>query len=243
MSPLRYPFVLLDAGGTLFAARDGFGSVYARVLGNHGIDHPADAWEAAFRATWRAVGQGMPSGTDRYGYWPGGEAEYWRRLVDGTVATVTGAPARSDIVNAALVELRREFRRPEAWRVYDDVVPALEELRSLGVRLAVVSNWDSRLPALLEAIGLARYMDAIVVSHLEGVEKPDPELFRRALRTLAAEPSQAIHAGDTPELDFAGAEAAGIAAVLIARDAGIAPGSRTVNDLRAMTAIVRSRSA
>src|SRR5262249_39580113 len=120
-------------------------------------------------------------------------------------------------------------------------VPALTELRALGARLAVVSNWDSRLPALLEGIGLARFMDAIVVSHLEGVEKPDPELFRGALAKLGASAEESIHVGDTVELDMAGAEAAGIAAVMIDRDAALSPDTEAIRDLRALSAIVQRR--
>ena len=234
MSPLRYPFVLLDAGGTLFSARDGFGSVYARVLRGHGIDRSAAEWESAFRAAWRAVSQAIPIGRDRFGFFPGCEAEYWRRIVEGTVTSITGSHAGRDLVDRALTELRREFRKPEAWHVYDDVVPALGDLRSLGARLGVVSNWDSRLPALLDGLGLARYMDTIVVSHLEGVEKPDPELFRMALAKLGALPEQAIHVGDTPELDVAGAEAAGIASVLIDRESRQISDAGAIRDLLAL---------
>ena len=234
MSPLRYPFVLLDAGGTLFSARDGFGSVYARVLRGHGIDRSAAEWESAFRAAWRAVSQAIPIGRDRFGFFPGGEAEYWRRIVEGTVTSITGSHAGRDLVDRALTELRREFRKPEAWHVYDDVVPALGDLRSLGARLGVVSNWDSRLPALLDGLGLARYMDTIVVSHLEGVEKPDPELFRMALAKLGALPEQAIHVGDTPELDVAGAEAAGIASGLIDRESRQISDAGAIRDLLAL---------
>jgi putative hydrolase of the HAD superfamily len=81
----------------------------------------------------------------------------------------------------------------------------------------VVSNWDSRLEGLLEDLGLAPHFDAVVVSHHVGIEKPNPGIFRRALELLEADASSTLHVGDVPELDLAGAESAGIDAVLVDR--------------------------
>jgi len=124
------------------------------------------------------------------------------------------------------------FSDPDSWRVADDVRPALETLRRDGVRLAVVSNWDSRLPRLLATLGLDGYFETLGVSALEGCEKPDPALFRAVLRRLGADPAQALHVGDVPELDLAGARAAGVDALLIDREgrAGT-PAIRTLRDL------------
>ena len=121
--------------------------------------------------------------------------------------------------------------------MYDDVVPVLEELRRLGMRLGVVSNWDSRLPRLLELLDLARHFEAVGVSHLEGVEKPDPELFRRVLSRLGAEPGDALHVGNVEETDLAGARAAGIDGVLIDRTGRV--GRSAWPDLRELPRLVR----
>ena len=87
----------------------------------------------------------------------------------------------------------------------------------MGVRMGVVSNWDSRLPKLLDQLGLAPYFGTVVVSHLEGIEKPSPEIFLRAVARLHGVPETTLHIGDVPELDEAGARAARIASVLIDR--------------------------
>lgn len=168
----------------------------------------------------------MPRGTDRYAFFPDGEEGYWRRFVEGVTSRVPGVRAID-----ALGPLREAFLDPDAWEVPSDVRPALEALRAAGVRLAVVSNWDSRLPRLLASLGLAPYFDAIVVSCLEGVEKPDPELFRRALVRLRARPEEALHLGDVAELDGDGARAAGIAAILVDRRGTTPPGPGVLRDL------------
>ena len=217
---MRYSFVLFDAGETLISPRESFGAVYTRVL--QAMGHPggtvgAERMELCLRETWAKMENEVPRGADRYSHFPGGEQGYWFRFAEGTLARATGRPPEKELVLDLVEELGRAFREPSEWRVFPDVLPALRALREEGFRLAVVSNWDSRLPGLLEDLRLAERFDTIVVSHLEGVEKPDPELFRRALRNLGAPPEKALHVGDLPGVDLDGARAAGIDAVLLDR--------------------------
>jgi 2-haloalkanoic acid dehalogenase type II len=100
---------------------------------------------------------------------------------------------------------------------YHDAVPALQELRQRGERLVAVSNWDCSLPAVLERCGLGELLDGVVSSAAAGARKPDPAIFQKALELAGIGPDQALHVGDTPEEDVAGARAAGIRALLIDR--------------------------
>lgn len=100
---------------------------------------------------------------------------------------------------------------------YPDAVPALRELRERDLRLVVVSNWDCSLPTVLERCGLGELLDGAVSSAVAGARKPDPAIFDQALRLAGCEPDEAVHVGDTPEEDVAGARAAGIRPLLIAR--------------------------
>jgi putative hydrolase of the HAD superfamily len=93
------------------------------------------------------------------------------------------------------------------FRAITGVPDALAELRSRGLALAVVSNWDCALPEHLERAGLR--VDAIVTCAEAGVAKPAAEIFRLALERLAATPERTLHVGDRPE-DEAGAAAAGL---------------------------------
>jgi putative hydrolase of the HAD superfamily len=119
---------------------------------------------------------------------------------------------------AAFERLATHFRSREAWRVYPDVVPILEHLTSAGVALAVVSNWDSFLPRLLEGHGLSPFFRTVSVSAIEGTGKPEAEIFRRTCARLAVEPGAALHVGDSPRDDYEGARGAGLRAVLLDRD-------------------------
>jgi HAD superfamily hydrolase (TIGR01509 family) len=124
--------------------------------------------------------------------------------------------ARSPETDAALQELQAYHAVHNLWeRVPDDVVPALERLRARVPRLVVVSNANGRLHVVMERLGLARFFDVMLDSHLEGVEKPDPRLFELALERAGGHPETTLHVGDFYWIDVQGARAAGLRAVLL----------------------------
>lgn len=234
---MRYPIVLLDVGETLIRPCSSFGEVYASVFRELQLDLPGELFERCLREVWEATSARVPPGADRYNREPGGDDAYWLRFAGETLERATGAPADPGLAAEALPRLREAFGRASSWMIYDDVVPSLEALRSAGVRLATVSNWDSRLPRLLETLGLAHYFEVIGVSCLEGVEKPAPEFFQRILRRLGAAPRDALHVGDVPELDLAGARAAGVDALLVDRRGRFGDRYRSLADLSGLPRI------
>jgi HAD superfamily hydrolase (TIGR01549 family) len=124
--------------------------------------------------------------------------------------------AQTDHTDAALAELYRYHQEVNLWEhVPDDVVPALARFRALGLRLVVVSNANGKLPVLFERIGLAPLVDLMLDSTIEGVEKPDPRLFRIALARAGASAATTLHVGDLYYVDIVGARAAGLDAVLL----------------------------
>jgi putative hydrolase of the HAD superfamily len=106
------------------------------------------------------------------------------------------------------------------FSAYPDVVPALDGLRERGLRLIAVSNWDFSLARVLARCGLKGMLDGTVTSAEAGARKPDPAIFAVALELARCRPDEALHVGDTPEEDVAGARAAGIRPLLIDRDGG-----------------------
>jgi HAD superfamily hydrolase (TIGR01509 family) len=104
------------------------------------------------------------------------------------------------------------------FAVYPDVRPALADLRERGLTLVAVSNWDCSLPRVLQRCGLDGLLDGTVTSAGAGARKPDPAIFVPALELAGCEPAEALHVGDTPEEDVAGARAAGIRPLLIDRE-------------------------
>ncbi|MDQ3692736.1 MAG: HAD family hydrolase [Chloroflexota bacterium] len=104
-----------------------------------------------------------------------------------------------------------------SYRVFPDVLPALERIRQAGIKTAVISNADKDVTIICMHFAFAEQMDLIVTSALVGWEKPDPRTFRAAYEALAVEPGRALHIGDQPKSDVAGALGVSMQAALIDR--------------------------
>ncbi len=116
-----------------------------------------------------------------------------------------------------LVELVAHFAEERHWVLYPETRSVLGALRTSGLKLAVVSNWDSSLPSLLARLGLAEAVDAVVVSSLVGVSKPARGIFDEAVRRVGVAHAEALHVGDSLTDDYLGARDAGLAALLLDR--------------------------
>ena len=212
--------VTFDVGGTLIKPWPSVGHVYAEVAVRHGLQEiSASGLDERFRAAWRELKQ------FNHG------REEWAALVDQVFAGLsTELPSET-----FFPELYQRFAEPAAWRIFDDVKPAIDALAGLGLNLAIVSNWDERLEPLLEALGLRKYFETVVVSREIGFPKPSPIIFEHAARKLGLAPEFILHIGDSPNEDIAGAQSAGFEALLIARDADRPPTAiKSLADLEAL---------
>jgi putative hydrolase of the HAD superfamily len=147
-------------------------------------------------------------------------------VLQGELGTALPAP---DVLDALLGAVR--------FRPYPEVPRVLARLRAGGARLAVVSNWDVSLHDVLERTRLRPLLDAVVISAVVGAAKPDPAIFAVALGRLGARASEAVHVGDSADHDVAGARAAGVVPVFVARDGQAPPdGVRTISTLDELVA-------
>jgi HAD superfamily hydrolase (TIGR01549 family) len=103
------------------------------------------------------------------------------------------------------------------FKLYEDVVPALDRLSAMGIRLAVLSNWDYTLHKSLRGAGIYERFDLVVASLEHGVEKPDPRLFKQLTDHFEVAPNHILHIGDNPIDDLEGAIASGMRGALIDR--------------------------
>ena len=200
--------VLLDAAGTLIHLREPVGESYARVAREHGVDVPGWRVDDAFRRVLRAAPPMLAADDDR-------ERAWWRDIVRATFRAADQMQHFADF-DACFAALFGHFARSDAWRVADDAPAALETLRRAGRRVAVASNFDHRLPALLAGLGLARDLDLVWLPRDAGVAKPDPRFFLAACERLEVAPAEAVAVGDDPELDLETARRAGLRAIDVA---------------------------
>lgn len=120
-------------------------------------------------------------------------------------------------VRARYVSEFEEMPDHHHFRLFDDVMPALLKLRAAGIRTALISNADEDVTVIALHFAFADRMDVIVTSALVGYEKPDPRTFRAALDPLGVAPAEALHVGDQPKSDVAGARGVGMQTALIDR--------------------------
>lgn len=112
--------------------------------------------------------------------------------------------------------VRKYILTPHFYHLYPDTLSALEECRRLGWKNHLLSNNYPELPAMVEKLGLAPYLDGMTVSALAGKEKPHPELFAIAQQEAGC-PELAVMIGDNPHADIEGGLAAGMKTILVHR--------------------------
>ena len=115
----------------------------------------------------------------------------------------------SPLAAALLDDYRDGF--PRTCVLFPDTVGTLSSLRASGLKLGLITNGSARMQSRkLECLALAPMFDTMLISDAEGIHKPDPQIFQRAMARLGVDPGQAVFVGDHPEVDVAGARAAGM---------------------------------
>jgi len=212
MSPGGTQAVFFDVGNTLLYPYPSVSHVCEEILRDAGHVRDLDAIEALmplvdryYEERYRDDDAFWTSEEATSGVWVGMYSLLCRRL---------GIERRAEELAMAVYDA---FGSAERWRAWDDVRPAFERLRDRGVRVGVISNWDRRLPGLLDGLGLTDIVEVVVSSADVGLRKPDPRIFGLACQRLGVEAARSAHVGDHLYADVLGARTAGLAPVLIDR--------------------------
>jgi putative hydrolase of the HAD superfamily len=205
--------VTFDVGGTLIEPWPSVGHVYAKVAARHSLKNLSpDQLNARFKTAWRARKNFRHSRNE------------WDELVTEVFGGST-PPGFFD-------ELYNRFAEPDAWHIYEDVLPALDLLASRKIQLAIISNWDERLRPLLHKLKLDHYFKSFSISLEVGFPKPSPIIFDHAAKALGLPASSILHVGDSLEMDIAGATRAGFHAIQIHRgDSSSGTGIHSLTEL------------
>lgn len=189
--------VCFDATGTLFTLREAVGETYARAAASVGVRLPAWRVDDAFARVLRLspplerAGAGRSTRAGRVA----AERDWWRERVRQTFQA-TDSTVRFPDPTAFADGLFERYRGREAWQARPGIDALLARLAGAGLALGVASNFDHRLPDLLEALGLARFFGAVAIPCEHGFAKPDAALFDRLAEALGTERSALAYVGD-----------------------------------------------
>jgi 2-haloalkanoic acid dehalogenase type II len=202
----RIRAVLFDLGGTLVDERDY--DAWAELARRFYFDLDPDAMTHAFQEVEREVDAQPPDG-DRDAL----IVEFWRRVL--------ARAAGKEVTSAVAEKFVRAVRTADLpVRLFSDTRRCLEELRSARRELGVVSNSSSEATVrrILDRVGILDYFSRVVSSGTEGVAKPDPEIFHRALRRMNVRAEETLFVGNLAFTDAKAARRAGLHAVWLNRE-------------------------
>jgi putative hydrolase of the HAD superfamily len=196
--------IFFDAGNTLLSVYPSVGSIYAQAAEAFGLNVTHDAIEESFKELWTQTAPLVSNEGHRLTYEK--EKDWWKYLV----REVFREHLHLMDFDQFFDYLYQRFAETDCWRLYEDVPVVLDELKQRGLKLAIISNWDSRLPALCDQLGISPFFEALVVSALVGYEKPHPTIFQIALEQTGLTPEEVLYIGDDPYLDYQAARKIGI---------------------------------
>lgn len=170
----------------------------------------------------------------------GTEPELWGRYFVSLFSECGVPPERIDAVGD---RVRAVHHADHLWTFsLPHTGDVMERLKADGLRVAVISNADGRMEGALAAAGVREHVEFVIDSEVVGVEKPDPRIFHTGCATLDIPPEACLYVGDLYPVDYVGARAAGLHAVLLDPLGLHAERAETVGDLAELPDWLADRS-
>ncbi|HYI37527.1 MAG TPA: HAD family hydrolase [Thermoleophilaceae bacterium] len=217
--------VLFDALGTLVRLEPPAPRLRAELRRATGVDVGDEAAERGFAAE---IGFYLEN------HMRGGDEAGLEALRDDCAAVLHEALGVEGLDRRAV---RAGMLAALTFTAFPDAVPALRAVRAAGLGAVVVSNWDRSLAGALDRAGLGDLVDGVVSSAEVGRAKPAPEPFRAGLELAGVPAAEALFVGDSADTDVEGAEAAGIRAVLVAREGPAPAGVEAIASLELLPSL------
>lgn len=224
---MRFRAVLFDVGETLVHPAPSFPGLFADVLAERGHGCDLERVVAASSIVRRRFSDAARAG-DPWTLSDERSRAFWLDAY-GEMLESLSLPSRDGLSQA----LYERFTDLASYVLFDDVIATLDRLTAAGATLGIVSNFEAWLEELLAALHVRDRFPVRVISGLVGLQKPDPEIYRRAMELARVDPADAAFVGDHPEFDVDPPAALGMTAVLIDRR-GRYPrhGGARIEDLR-----------
>lgn len=207
--------IFLDAVGTLFGVKGSVGEVYQALSQQAGVDASAEQLDQAFYRSF-AASQEMAFPNVPAVEVPHREYLWWLAIAKDTFQQV-GIFDNFDDFESFFEGVYQHFATAAPWIVYEDTVSSLKRWQRMGISLGIISNFDSRIYAVLDALDLREHFQTITISTEAGAAKPNPLIFETALQKHGCSPQEAWHVGDSRKDDLKGAKSAGLRGIWLKR--------------------------
>lgn len=209
--------IFLDAVGTLFGVRGSVGQVYSDLARQFGVTVNPTVLDRTFLDSFRGASAMAFPGVAPADV-PEREYAWWWAIAAQTFQQA-GVYSQFKDFEAFFAVLYDHFTTAAPWFVYPDIYAALSHWRQQNIELGIISNFDSRLYAVLTALHLSEYFSSVTISTEVGAAKPDAKMFETALAKHDCAAEAAWHIGDSLREDYEGAKAVGLRSILLKRDA------------------------
>ncbi|XP_076907611.1 putative hydrolase C7D4.05 [Bidens hawaiensis] len=201
---ITHKALLVDAVGTLVVPSQPMAQIYREIGEKYGVKFSEDEILRRYRKAYE-----QPWGRSRIRYVDDGRP-FWQHIVSSSTGCFD--PQYFE-------ELYDYYTTAKAWHLCDpNAEKVFKALKKAGIKLAIVSNFDTRLRPLLRALKCDHWFDALAVSAEVSAEKPNPMIFLKACELLGVEAEDAVHVGDDRRNDIWGARDAGCDAWLWGSD-------------------------
>lgn len=213
--------IFFDAFGTLFHLQGSVGEHYFAIARRLGTAISPQAFDVAFQWAWKNAPLRPAIDHPR----EDDDKPWWRDLLVAVFTQIANVPSHFD-QEQFFETAYAHFAEPGVWRVYPEVRDVLETIAP-KFQLGIISNFDRRLHAILSHLGIAPFFRCVFISSELGADKPDPEIFRRALSRSGCRAEQTIHVGDDPGRDWEPALSVGMRVFKLDRkknSLGVLPG-------------------
>lgn len=200
---MKFESVLFDAAETLFTTRGSVGELYGAIARQHGSNADDSSIQAAFVRQFQHSG---PVSADT-------EKGWWRDVVHRVFSEVGMVPDFDRFFD----QVYDQFRDSRGWRLFPETREVLIDLKNRGLKLGLISNFDSRVYTVMRSLEILSFFDVVTISSEAGYAKPHPGIFQAAIAALGVPASHILLVGDSLVDDVQAGALAGMTSALIDR--------------------------
>ncbi|XP_072286190.1 haloacid dehalogenase-like hydrolase domain-containing protein 3 isoform X2 [Pyxicephalus adspersus] len=204
-----------DVKDTLIRLRLPVGQQYQAEAKRRRLQVDSYVLEASFRQVYRNHWRLFPN----YGLSQGMTSHQWWLDVVSQTFHLSGVQDEK-IVQPLAEKLYQDFCTAKYWEVLPGAREALQGCANLGIKMAVISNFDHRLEGILRSCDLDGHFDFVLTSETAGCAKPDLGIFFKALSLAGVSPQHSAHIGDDYKKDYSAPQQVGMFSFLLQPESG-----------------------